>query len=833
MPKKTLYAHTQATDELKALFVEQVERIVWEYELSSEGLHLPEHPTAPMIQAFALELRVPDFDMRLVQSLDKRSRFPVFYELRFESRVKMVAAFKEPGARDADLWKCGPSFQTAWLARDTPRAPLPLALDMGGLYTQMLRLLMPLPPLTGETLAAQVQRLEEIRDLQAQVRKLLASRDREKQFNRNVELNAVIAALAGPDPISDTSSRMMPFMDKLKMHTPNLTATNVERIRELFPNCVAEAQDEKGALRLSVDFDQLRQELSDSIVDGPQERYQLNWPGKREALITANAPIAKTLRPCREESVNFDTTQNLFIEGDNLDALKLLQETYLGKVKMIYIDPPYNTGNDFIYEDDFADDAQSFLEKSNQKDDNGNRLVANPESNGRFHSDWLSMIYPRLKLARNLLRDDGVIFISIGDREIDNQIKLAKEVFGEENFVATILRQKKKKPSFLHSNIGSMFEYVVCAAKSRETTPPFSVDVTTQGKKYPINNAGNSLGVLKFPAQSVRFSQISARYEPQDMSEGNIATRLLDAVNVANGRNTNEFRLEGEFRYSQNRLNEIISAGDEITISKSPFRPNHIKAGGETKKMHNLLTPDTYAVGTNEDGSEEIDGLFDTKIFDNPKPSSLVKTLCHAVTYDDEQSVIVDFFAGTSSTAHAVMQLNAEDGGNRKFVMVQLPEECTPDSEAAKAGYSTIAEISKERIRRAGKKILEGEVTDGWDKDIGFRVLKVDSSNMADVHYIPDETQQTALSLGVSPIKADRSSEDLLFQVLLDWSVGLTLPITKEKVLGKWVYLVNGGEDLMACFDTQITEELIEALANRKPQPCVWFSATMRSCRMR
>ena len=294
-------------------------------------------------------------------------------------------------------------------------------------------------------------------------------------------------------------------MDKLKMHSPDLTQDNIARIRELFPDCVTEAKDENGRVRLAVDFDQLRQSLSESLVEGPQERYQLDWPGKREALLTANAPIAKTLRPCREESVDFDTTKNLFIEGDNLEALKLLQETYLGKVKMIYIDPPYNTGNDFIYEDDFSESAEEFLKRSNQKDDKGNRLIANPETNGRFHSDWLSMIYPRLKLARTLLADNGLLFISIGEQEVDNLLRLTKEVFGEDNFVSTFLRQRKKKPSFLHANVGSMFEYVVCVARNRALAPPFSVDVTTVGKKYPINNAGNSLGTLVFPAGAVQL----------------------------------------------------------------------------------------------------------------------------------------------------------------------------------------------------------------------------------------------------------------------------------------------------------------------------------------
>jgi len=632
-------------------------------------------------------------------------------------------------------------------------------------------------------------------------------------------------------------------MDKLKMHSPNLTQDNISRILELFPGCVTEVKGEDGRLQLAVDFDQLRQELSSSIVEGPQERYHLNWPGKREALLTANAPIARTLRPCRDESVDFDTTRNLFIEGDNLDALKLLQETYLGKVKMIYIDPPYNTGNDFIYEDDFGESTEEFLKKSNQKDEEGNRLVANTEANGRFHSDWLSMIYPRLKLARNVLIDDGLLFVSIGEQEIDNLLRLTKEVFGEHNFVTAFLRQRKKKPSFLHSNVGSMFEYVVCIARNRLFAPPFSVDVTTAGKKYPLNNAGNSLGILTFPPRSVRFTHKSTVYEPQDMSEGNIITRLLDRVVVVDHLNVEPFRLEGEFRYSQSRLEEIVNAGETITISKPPFRPNHVKAGGEIKKMHNLLTPETYRAGTNEDGTSELESLFGATLFDNPKPSSLIRVLCQAVTYDDPDALIMDFFSGSGSSGDAVMQLNAEDGGNRKFIMVQLPELCDEQSEAFKAGYKTIAEIGKERIRRAGKKILEGECHEAWNKDTGFRVLKIDSSNMADVYYTPDALQQGQLKIFTDNIKPDRTPEDLLFQVLLDWGVDLSLPIRKERIhpqisqihsdsLTKKDNLRKSAQSaekksfevffvdenaLVACFDSGVNEALVKDLARFAP----------------
>ncbi len=623
-------------------------------------------------------------------------------------------------------------------------------------------------------------------------------------------------------------------MDKPKMHSPNLTQDNIARIAELFPGCVTEAKGEDGSVKLAVDFDQLRQELAESIVEGSQERYHLNWPGKREALLAANAPIAKTLRPCRGESVDFDTTKNLFIEGDNLDALKLLQETYLGKVKMIYIDPPYNTGKDFIYEDDFAENTEEFFRRSNQKDDKGNRLIANPDTNGRFHSDWLSMIYPRLKLARTLLADDGLLFISIGEQEVDNLLRLTKEVFGEENFVTTFLRQRKKKPSFLHANVGSMFEYVVCVARNRSLAPPFSVDVTTVGKKYPVNNAGNSLGTLLFPAGAVRFASKDAVFEPQDMSEGNIVTRLLDKVVVSDYRNVDAFRLEGEFRYSQSRLDEIVRAGETITISKAPFRPNHVKAGGEVKKMHNLLSPEAYQAGTNEDATAELESLFGTPLFDNPKPSSLIRVLCRAVTYDDQDALIMDFFCGSGSTADAVIQLNAEDGGNRGFIMVQLPEPCEANSDAFTAGYQTIAEISKERIRRAGKRTLGSQCHEDWNRDIGFRVLKVDTSNMADVYYQPDALDKANLDLLVENIKPDRTSEDLLFQVMLDWGLDLSLPVEKKIVQGKDVYFVDG-DALACCFDNDggVDESFIKELAAYKPLRAVCRDSGLRSSAVR
>lgn len=587
-------------------------------------------------------------------------------------------------------------------------------------------------------------------------------------------------------------------MDKLKMHTPNLTQENIARIRELFPGCVTEARGEDGKLRPAVDFDQLRQELSDSIVEGLQERYRLDWPGKREALLAANAPIAKTLRPCREESVDFDATKNLFIEGDNLDALKLLQETYLGKVKMIYIDPPYNTGNDFIYKDDFAENTEDFLKRSNQKDTEGNRLVANTEANGRFHSDWLSMMYPRLKLARNLLRDDGVIFISIDDGEVGNLRKLADQIFGETNFIANLIWQKK----YTRANDAKWFsdnhDHILCYGKDKQ---------------------GMTLNML--PRSE---DQLAAYSNPDNHPKGIWKATPLHAKS---GTNTSEYIFNngitwkppiGTYRRFNDESMKRMDDNNEIWFgadgTQTPSRKSFlcdVKAG---------VTPVTLwpydEVGHNHEANNELKTLEIGGFFNNPKPTRLLKRALTLATNSGD--LILDFFSGSATTAHAVMQLNAEDGGNRKFIMVQLPEPCDERSEAFKAGYKTIAEISKERIRRAGKKILEGECHEGWNKDIGFRVLKVDSSNMTDVYYRPDAIEQTLLDRMTANIKPDREPEDLLFQVLLDWGVDLSLPIRKETIQGKTVFFVNEPPyDLVACFDTGVNEDLVRELARFEP----------------
>jgi adenine-specific DNA-methyltransferase len=609
-------------------------------------------------------------------------------------------------------------------------------------------------------------------------------------------------------------------MEKLKMHTPNLTAENIEKLAVLFPNCVTETKDEKGNLKRAIDFDQLRQELSDHIVDGPRERYHLDWPGKREALLAANAPIAKTLRPCREESVDFDTTKNLFIEGDNLDALKLLQETYLGKVKLIYIDPPYNTGNDFLYADDFSTDVKTFEVKSSKKDEEGKILIneerwrQNSAANGRFHSDWLSSLYPRLKLAHNLLRVDGVIFISIDDNEYCNLFKLCEEIFGTSNYCGTFVWEKKKKPSFLSANMGTVTEYVVAFARDRAYSPPFAAGAVEDGKKYPFNNAGNGLRELLFPAGSVQFKCSDGVIEPQDMSEGNIITALLDQIRIKNGRNLNQFRLRGEWRYSQEKLNEFVKQSAEIVISRVPFRPNYINRSGDIKKTANLLSHRINAVPTNEDATDEIRALFGADVMSHPKPTGLLQYLVRAATVADD--IVMDFYAGSGTTAQAVIAMNAEDGTNRSFIMIQLDEACAQDTAAYKAGYSTIANLAKERIRRAGENILANSATTAPNLDIGFRVLKIGSSNMKDVYYSPDEVKQDDLVRHSDNIKEDRTPEDLLFQVLVDWGVDLSLPIELQTIAEKHVFFVDRNA-LAACFDPKITEDLVKELAKRKP----------------
>ena len=624
-------------------------------------------------------------------------------------------------------------------------------------------------------------------------------------------------------------------MEKLKMHTPDMTSANIARIRELFPSCVTESRDDNGQVKLAVDFDQLRQELSDSIVEGPQERYHLNWPGKREALLTANAPIAKTLRPVREESVDFDNTKNLFIEGDNLEALKLLQETYLGKVKMIYIDPPYNTGNDFLYEDDFSETSEDFLQRSNQKNESGIRLVANVESKGRFHSDWLSMIYPRLKMARNLLADNGVIFVSIDDNEANALKLLMDEVFGEDNHLVTHYVQVRYAAKTLaeKNNYQKLIEQVLVYQKS-------SHDPVKKSEKYSIEKfcwkifekepgekivlGGKDVEIFKEGSYSIEKVSPAMDALKETWATGSVlianasgkffGTHLAPRKEIDGLGTLYKVQGVGEdgigYRYFTGPKKQTASKGK--FYSGVPTVRAEEMDEGESLKYQSI--PNFYDFAGSF-GNCRHEGETDFR--GGKKPIAFLSELIRQAVQPEEEALILDFFAGSASTAHAVMQMNAEDGGNRKFIMVQIPEACEEKTEAYKAGYKTIAEISKDRIRRSGKKIL----SDNNDLlhspvDIGFRVLKIDTSNMAEVYYTPDGVKQDDLLAAVDNIKPDRKPEDLLFQVLLDWGVDLSLPITRQTIQGKTVFFVDGNA-LVACFDNGITEELVKELAAGNP----------------
>lgn len=596
-------------------------------------------------------------------------------------------------------------------------------------------------------------------------------------------------------------------MKKLKMHTPDLTQDHIARIREMFPNCVTETKDAQGAIKLAVDFDQLKQELSGQIVEGPQERYALNWPGKREALLTANAPIAKTLRPARDESVDFDTTKNLFIEGDNLEALKLLQETYLGKIKMIYIDPPYNTENDFVYMDDFAEDTDEYLQKSLQVDDQGVRLVANPETNGRKHSDWLSMIFSRLKLARNLLSDDGLIFISISDHEVANLRRMCDEVFGEQNFIGCIMwNSTKSVTNTALISVGHTYNLVFSKNRNyfKEHRSHFRLAESGDGFSNPDNDPRGPWKADPFQVGGWRPNQ---QYE---------------VINPKTG----EKYLPNEGCSWKNDLDNFkkLMADNRIVFGTSgeagPQRKRFLSEAEERGKVSKTWWDD---VGTTTNGTVAVKNLFDGKsVFSNPKPVDLIKRFIELGDHT-RQGIVMDFFSGSSTTAHAVLELNAEDNGNRRHISIQLPEKLDIEVQEQKIAAEfckklgipeTIAEISKERIRRAGKKIQDEKPL--FKGDIGFRVLKIDTSSMADIYYTPDTTVQKDLGLHVENVKEGRTPEDLLFQVLLDWGVDLTLPIAREKLAGKQVYFVDGNA-LAACFETGVSEDFVKELAARKP----------------
>ncbi len=689
---------------------------------------------------------------------------------------------------------------------------------------------------------------------------------------------------------------------KLKMHTPDLTAQNIEKLAALFPNCVTEAKDEATRkLKRAIDFDQLRQELSDHIVDGPRERYHLDWPGKREALLAANAPIAKTLRPCREESVDFDTTKNLFIEGDNLDALKLLQETYLGKVKMIYIDPPYNTGKQFIYDDEFNEDAESYLIRSNQKSNDDYRMIANPESNGRFHSDWLTMIYSRLRLSRNLLADDGLIFISIDDHEVANLKAICDEIFGEANFIAKFVWNTEGHTDN-QFDVKVNHEYILLYAKnSHDANLGHVVDPNTRSESnlwkgfaensITKNGPGNPPSSIELPAGFPCLAEtldlpntiVPKAFNEAVEEQGYISRELTEQYDISypirlDRMKVAEHKLKAKcVVYSgwanANKLKAFIANGCAPIVDKEDKVSFYLSEKGviyyrrDREKARNILSV-VRNMSTTEKMRSELEEMGIP--FQYPKPKELLRYLLQIGSESDD--LVLDFFAGSGSTAHAAMLQNAEDRLHRRWILVQIPEVLDLSINDQKIGAkfcaklgvpSNVAEISKERLRRCGKKVKQANATTAPNLDIGFRVLKIDTSNMADVYYAPDAVKQADLIAHTDNIKPDRTPEDLLFQVLVDWGIDLSLPMKKEtfsfgkerkdegtrmKVEGKSggeaakkdlhnssfiiqpfeVFFVDGNA-LAACFDPNITEELVKEIAQRKPLRAVFRDSSFDS----
>ena len=602
-------------------------------------------------------------------------------------------------------------------------------------------------------------------------------------------------------------------MDKLRMESPDMTAQNIDRIAALFPNCVTEASDGHGGIKRAINFELLKQMLSPDVVDG-DERYEFTWVGKKAAIVEANKPIRKTLRPCVEESKNWDTTENLYIEGDNLEVLKLLQESYLGKVKMIYIDPPYNTGNDFIYADDFMRSQEEENEQMGMYDEDENRLFKNTDTNGRFHSDWCSMIYSRLMLARNLLTDDGVIVISIDDNEIENLRKCCDEVFGEDNLINCFIWNCSTAGGIRPKFASKTHEYILVYGKNK-----------------------NSMNMIYAPLSSDAIKMYTqedekGRYRDKDFVFKNKSTNVNQKYGISCPDGEIVYPKNGYiYRFIQERFEEALSDGI-VTFKRTNTGPLVDKNGeqahwniyirkylGDAMGAPSTLVPkemmSIYNVGT-----QCVQDLFDgARVFENVKPVDVIGYMVNMLSYKD--GIVMDFFSGSATTAHAVMQLNAEDGGHRKFIMVQLPEKCDEASEAYKAGYKNICEIGKERIRRAGEKIKSESPMTTQDLDVGFRVLKLDDTNMKEVYYAPDDYDQGMLAGLESNIKDDRTDLDLLFGCLIDWGLPLSLPYSSEQIDGCTVHTYNDG-DLIACFDANIPESVVKEIAKRRPLRAVF-----------
>ena len=616
-------------------------------------------------------------------------------------------------------------------------------------------------------------------------------------------------------------------MEKLSMQTTNMVDENIKRIGELFPNCLTERLNDEGKPEVAIDFDQLRQELSKDIVEGNEERYQFTWPDKRNAIRLANAPTTDTLRPCREESVDFDNTQNLYIEGDNLQVLKLLRENYLGKVKMIYIDPPYNTGNDFVYNDDFSQSAGEYMHNSGQEDEEGNRLVANTESNGRFHTDWLNMIYPRLKVAKDLLSEDGVIFISIDDNEVENLKKICDEIFGESNSQALVTYVRKTSGKQDSSNFMKSTEYIVVYSKTDKwDCQPLVADSHVTDRYNKTDDEGRAFREtdLRKTGNADRREDRPLMYYPfyfnpdnNELIPSNTERRDLTSKGYIEIFPIKPDGTEGRWRWGiENAKNNVeFLIAREMPKYKGKYtvyEKDYIDKKGEIRTVKEHTSWDRKEFNSDNAMAEFKKLGFSNQLFPFPKSSALMKHIAYLA--DTQNSIILDFFSGSATTADAVMQLNAEDGGKRKFIMVQLPEATDEKSEAYKAGYKNICEIGKERIRRAGKKIKEESPLTTQDLDTGFRVLKLDSSNMQDVYYTPSEFNEQKLF--DDNIKPDRTEEDLLFQTMIELGIELSAKIEKRSIAGKTVWSVSDGY-LMACFDEEVNETTITEIARQHP----------------
>lgn len=612
-------------------------------------------------------------------------------------------------------------------------------------------------------------------------------------------------------------------MDKLTMHTPNLADEKYKKLAELFPNAVTETVDPvTGEVVRAIDRDVLMQEINTRVVEGREERYQFTWPDKKKAVLAANAPISATLRPVKADSVGRDGTpggwdsENLYIEGDNLDVLKLLRETYLGKVKMIYIDPPYNTGNDFVYEDDFAEDTDSYMARSGQYDDQGNQLVQNTDSNGRFHTDWLNMIYPRLRIAKDLLNEDGLIFISIDEHESHNLRRICDDVFGMDNFISQIVWEKRYTRSNNAKRFTTLTEPVLCYAKSIYSVVEIKEKRNEKADSIYSNPDNDPRGVWT----SVSYVNPATREQ-----RPNLCYAITNPVTGARIEHpTNAWKYE-KSTYERHAKEDRLYWGKNGENMYPRLKKFLTEMEGGMVPVDLWRQEDT---GTTDQGSKEVESLLGRKIFDFPKPKELIMRIISLIINGDkgQDSIILDFFSGSATTAHAVMKLNAEDGGHRKFIMVQLPEVCDKKSEAYKAGYRNICEIGKERIRRAGRKIQDEAGPTAQNLDVGFRVLRLDSSNMQDVYYNPAAMTQDLLSLTTDNIKPDRTPEDLLFQVMLELGVLPSSPIAETIIDGKRVFDVADGF-LLACFDAGVTSETVTAIAKRQPYYAVFRDSSM------